>query len=97
MPHVEAEPRRLQLLSPEDGATVPAGSLVRLAVASFDPNALVSWTSDRDGPLGEGPEIPVWNLTPGRHRIEARTATAFELPVSFKVRVTSKRRRKDAP
>ena len=93
VPHVEALPQPLVLLSPEVNSTVEVGRRVRLAAQSADPSATVTWTSDRDGALGTGAEIVARHLSAGRHLIEVRSTAPFELPVSFRLRVVARRRR----
>lgn len=95
--HVEAVGRALLLLAPTDGAAVSCGQRLRFAAISVDPAAAITWCSDRDGVLGVGAELAVDTLTPGRHRIEARSAVAFELPVQFSLRVRGARRRHVEP
>lgn len=63
------------IYAPADGAVVPQGALVVLEGNATDwedgiiPSTALSWQSDLDGLLGEGPELHVRDLSLGTHRI----------------------------
>jgi uncharacterized repeat protein (TIGR01451 family) len=63
------------ITNPEDGSDVPPGDLLVLEGFAGDledgviPDAALSWSSDRDGALGNGSSLPVSTLQPGEHTI----------------------------
>jgi hypothetical protein len=70
------------LLSPADGALLPAGQAAALDGLATDPedgplpDEALRWTSDRDGELGAGSALTSSDLSPGRHVL---TLTAADL------------------
>jgi hypothetical protein len=65
----------LWLLSPPDGAELPAGRPVQIAGQAFHVEEEVAsfelvWTSSVDGPLGTGANLDR-DLSPGEHRLTA--------------------------
>jgi hypothetical protein len=75
---VPVTPRTVAIVSPTDGAVLPANAPVALAGRAYSPDGGVCppgelhWESDVDGDLGYGHRLAV-RLRPGTHRI---TATA---------------------
>lgn len=68
-------PPTVDIVSPGDGASVPAGSPLGFAATAVDATdgdlgPGIEWTSDRDGPLGTGASIVV-NLKEGAHVVSA--------------------------
>lgn len=64
-----------EILFPENGRTFDPGDLVWLQAFAFDPDdvnaddASIEWTSSRDGLLGTGDDLPVYDLSEGVHAI----------------------------
>ncbi len=63
------------IASPIDGTTRPAGQFLELRAFAVDvedsTEPLVTWTSDRDGAIGEGAVVTAKTLSVGRHTIVA--------------------------
>ena len=69
---IEIKPKRTFILSPTDGATFRVGSNVYLYGATQSPEGStpsqgLQWKSDIDGHLGQGAQLVVHTLSPGRH------------------------------
>jgi hypothetical protein len=68
-------PPRVHVVLPRTGSTYKAGANVILAGSAYDsedgwlPDSSVSWTSDIDGFLGNGPGFNKSDLSPGTHRM----------------------------
>ncbi len=75
---IPGKPPLALILGPVDGAIFPTNGLVVLSGTASDledgglPPAALAWSSDLDGPLGTGPEISTFDLSPGRHVITLR-------------------------
>lgn len=60
---------------PAEGVVIPPGTPVVLEGWGYDlddgplSEGALTWTSDRDGTLGTGPEVLLTSLSPGQHRI----------------------------
>jgi hypothetical protein len=72
---VPPHPPRAFITSPAGGASFASGQMILLSGATLDaedgplPAERLAWHSDRDGFLGDGDELPVTTLSPGRHVI----------------------------
>jgi len=72
------QPPQVIVLSPGDDATVPLHRAVTLLVSAWDAEGgeppTITWTSDRDGPVGTGAQLVTGALSAGDHLLTA-TAT----------------------
>ncbi len=73
------QPPSVTILSPGEGATVPLHRAVTLLASTWDAEdagdgVTVTWSSDRDGPLGTGDQLVTRTLSAGDHVVTA-TAT----------------------
>jgi hypothetical protein len=69
---VAVSPPPVWILTPSNGAVVALGARVTFqgaAGSEVGPNGRVQWTSDRDGPLGEGWEVSTRSLSAGEHTV----------------------------
>jgi myo-inositol-hexaphosphate 3-phosphohydrolase len=74
-------PPTVSITSPVGGSVLPAGDLMTLAAIASDPeegdlSARVTWSSDRDGPLGSGTPLDVV-LSVGAHLLTATATDAL--------------------
>ncbi len=64
-----------EIVFPATGASFAVRTLVLLQAVAFDPDdglltdSSLQWSSDVDGPLGNGDDLPVYSLSPERHTI----------------------------
>jgi hypothetical protein len=69
---------QIAISSPVEGATVAISQTVAFGGSAYDPDtgtmeaAQLSWTSDRDGALGQGSSLSLANLSVGAHTITFR-------------------------
>jgi hypothetical protein len=72
---------QVHITSPANGSGFPANSAVSFAATAVDPEqgnlaANLTWSSDRDGPIGTGPSFTSSALSAGTHSITARVTDA---------------------
>lgn len=82
-------PREREILawSSHEGRRVPVGEPVQLFAIAEDGGATdLSWYSDLDGEVGEGPRLTA-TLRPGQHRIEVRGRGPFQRPAVLELTV----------
>jgi hypothetical protein len=81
------------LLGPSNNAFFSPGQTVLLRGAATDPEEgpiggdRITWASDRDGPLGTGPDLAVSRLSPGWHRITASATDGSRAQGQASVRI----------
>jgi hypothetical protein len=76
-----SDPPVISIGAPPEGATVELGAPLTLSAAATDPeegdlSALIVWSSDRDGALGQGADLTVGTLSTGDHVITAKVTDA---------------------
>ncbi|MCC7354258.1 MAG: VCBS repeat-containing protein, partial [Anaerolineae bacterium] len=75
---VSRKPPQVYLLSPAAGATFHRNAFIELDGLASDledgplGDAALTWTSDRQGELGTGPNLTVMGLRPGAHTLTLR-------------------------
>lgn len=75
VPAVPRRPRAAHIISPRPGEVFAQRDSIRLLGGAFSPDTgaaapgEITWTSNRDGPLGTGPELILSDLSVGQHRI----------------------------
>ncbi len=90
---VPVTPRAVAIVSPVEGATLPARDPVPLAASAYSPDFgpcppdELAWESDVDGPLGYGAQVAV-PLRPGEHRITVTASDGTGGRCSATARVT---------
>jgi hypothetical protein len=81
------------IMDPEEGQTYAVDEWVLLNALAYDQddNDLadenLAWTSDLDGPLGTGSEVPLESLSPGWHTIKLTGTDGEGLTNSHSVHV----------
>jgi hypothetical protein len=73
---VRDDPPAVTISTPADGAAIVAGDPLLLEATAVDVrdgdlSAALAWTSSLDGPLGTGPALVRFTLSPGTHAITA--------------------------
>ncbi len=82
-------PREQEILawSSHEDRRVPLGEPVQLfAIAAGGASTDLSWYSDLEGELGEGPRLTA-TLRPGQHRIEVQSREPFQPPAAVELTV----------
>lgn len=89
-----SQPPDVHLLTPNQSDTVLQGATVILHASAWDideqliPDAQVTWTSSRDGPIGSGRLLSRRNLTPGTHVLTVRGTDSGGLFAERSVTIT---------
>lgn len=82
------------ILGPVNGQTIPAGTPLRLIGAAYDPedgmlpSSSLTWTSDRDGLMGQGERLRMRSLSRGPHVITLTATDSQGRVVKARVNVT---------
>jgi hypothetical protein len=91
---IASQPPLVTIVNPTDGSNFMAGQLIHLVGAAYDytngllaDNASLWWSSDRDGPLGNGEELTV-PLSVGRHTVTLLAKAPLGLSASTSIVVT---------
>jgi hypothetical protein len=93
---LQDRPPLISVSLPDDGATLDAGEPITFLALGYDPEdglltgETVSWSSDRDGVLGNGDRLEVSQLSNGTHKITAvtRDSTGAEAQTTLTITVT---------
>jgi hypothetical protein len=90
---VPSKPPEVYILWPESGQVFEPQEMVLLQGAAYDledgplADEALTWTSDRDGGLGSGEEVPALGLSPGWHDISLTATDSDEGTVNVTVRI----------
>lgn len=91
---VPPHPPQVFITAPADGASFTQGQMILFTGATLDTDEgplaadRLVWTSDRDGFLGEGDELAVTTLSPGRHMITLTATDSAGLVAETAIRVS---------
>jgi hypothetical protein len=94
--NMQLRPPTGAITSPTSGASIPEGNLAWLQAMVIDPEDgfldgdAIEWTSSRDGALGTGASLHVYDLSQGSHTISmvATDSDGFEVADSIALTVT---------
>lgn len=90
--NVVHNPPQINIMKPKNGDTLYSEHDISFHASAYDPNedipnSSITWSSDIDGSLGEGPDI-VNKLSVGNHKITAKVTDKYGLTAEDNISVT---------